>query len=56
MAGEHQSNKDKLLYTLGKVKGSTTGGLGYLIKHIVIENKANELKEKLDILTKQKET
>ena len=55
VAGQHASNKDKLLFTLGKVKGSESGGLGYLIKHVVIETKGTQLKGILEGLKMQTE-
>jgi hypothetical protein len=37
ISSQHLSNKDKLLNVLGKVAGSTTGGLGYMMKHVNTE-------------------
>jgi hypothetical protein len=39
LIGEEVQNKDKLLNTLGKQKGSSAGGLGFLIKQSIIEKK-----------------
>ena len=33
----HLGNRDKLLNVLGRVIGSTTGGLGFMMKHVNIE-------------------
>jgi hypothetical protein len=48
IACSHLKNKDMLVHTLGKQKGgSSTGGLGFLIKHVLIENKLEALKDNL---------
>jgi hypothetical protein len=39
------------MHSLGKQKGSSsTGGLGFIIKHVMIEKKMDELKEELQRL------
>lgn len=53
--GQHVTNKDKLLHTLGKQKGSSTGGLGFLIKHALIERKIEEWRELVLVLNKEKD-
>jgi len=45
VAANHIAIKDELLHTLGKQKGSTTGGLGFLMKHFLIDKGIVELKE-----------
>ena len=40
---------------LGRVAGSNTGGLGYMMKHVRTEKQMNILKDHLQVLKNEKE-
>ena len=55
ISSQHLSNKDKLLNVLGKVAGSTTGGIGYMMKHVNTEKQMKILKDHLVVLKAEKD-
>lgn len=55
ISSQHLSNKDKLLNVLGRVAGSNTGGLGYMMKHVRTEKQMTILKAHLQVLKAEKE-
>ena len=45
--------QDKLLYTLGRQKGSSTGNLGYFFRYQLTRNRILDLRENLEVQDQQ---
>ena len=43
--------QDKLLYTLGRQKGSSSGNLGYFFRYQITRNRILDLRESLEVQT-----
>ena len=47
--------RDKLVYTIGSQKGSTTGGVGFIIKHYLVQRQTENIRSTLVTLRTEKD-